>query len=88
MSLTIELSSEQERAFRAEASLVGRTPEELVHSLLAAHLAEARARQIERNQAALTLLRQWREEPPDLCEVEEYPIQITPLSLREVKIEY
>ena len=87
MSLTIELSPEQEQAFRIEAHILGRTPEQLAQSLVEAHLEEARFRQIERNQAALALLRQWREEPPDLEEAEGYPIEITPLSLREVKIE-
>ena len=87
MPLTIDLAPEDELAFRVEAGLKGQTPEELVQSLVEAHLEEARAQQIVRNQAALALLRQWREEPPCPEEAEGYPFQITPLSLREVQIE-
>jgi hypothetical protein len=87
MSLTIELSPELERQLRVEAAREGRAPEEFARAVIEERLAAARALQIERNQGAIALLRQWRQEPPDPEGEQGYPEQIEPLRLREVRID-
>jgi plasmid stability protein len=87
MSLTIDLGPELESQLRAEAAQGGQAPEEFVRTLLEERLASTRARQIERNQAAIALLREWQAQPVDPKEVEGYPEFITPLSLREAPFE-
>jgi hypothetical protein len=87
MSLEIDLSPEQERQLREEATRKGQAPEEFARSAVEEKLAAVIAAQAERNQGMVELLRQWREEPPDLEEAEGYPLEITPVSLREVSVE-
>jgi hypothetical protein len=87
MSLSIELSPEAEQQLRAEAAREGLPPEEFARTAIEEKLAAAAAAQVGRNQGLVDLLRQWREEPPDLKELEGYPSTITPLSLREVAVE-
>jgi hypothetical protein len=84
MSLTIELSPEMERRLHAEAARKGQQAAEYARVLLEQQLAAAER---EGNQGLRDLLRQWREEPPDLEEAEGYPTEITPLSLRQITIE-
>ncbi len=55
--------------------------------MLKEDLEAARARQIERNQDAIALLRRWRQEPPDPEGEEGYPERIEPLRLREICLE-
>lgn len=45
-----------------------------------------RQAQIARNQAAIEVLEQWREEPVGEAEAHGYPSEITPLQLREISI--
>jgi hypothetical protein len=87
MSLRIDLSPEVERQLRAEAARNGLAPEEFARSAVEEKVAAAVAARTERNQGLVELLRQWREEPPDLEEAEGYPLEIAPLSLREVSVE-
>jgi hypothetical protein len=87
MSLTIDLSPEVERQLREEATRKGQAPEEFARRAVEEKLAAVVAARLERNQGMVELLRQWREEPPDVEDAEGYPLEITPLSLREVSIE-
>jgi hypothetical protein len=87
MSLTIELPPETERQLRDEAARRGLAPEEFVRTAVEEKLTGAVAAPVEFNQGLVELLRQWREEPPDPEEAEGYPLEITPLSLREVPVE-
>jgi hypothetical protein len=87
VSLSIELSPEAEHQLRAEAAREGLPPEEFARTAIEEKLAAAAAAQVERNQSLVELLRQWREEPPDLEESKGYPSTITPLTLREVSVE-
>jgi hypothetical protein len=87
MSLTIDLSPELERQLLEEAARKGQAPEEFARSAVEEKLAAVAAALVERNQGLVELLRQWREEPSDLEEAEGYPLEITPLSLREVCID-
>jgi hypothetical protein len=87
MSLKIDLSPEVERQLRAEAARNGLAPEQFARSAVEEKVAAAVAAWEERNQSLVALLRQWREEPSDLEEAEGYPLEITPLSLREVSVE-
>ena len=87
MPLTIDLPPEVERHLREEAARKSQAPEEFARSAVEEKLAAVVATQVERNQRMVELLRQWREEPPDLEEAEGYPLEITPLSLREVSVE-
>jgi hypothetical protein len=87
MALSIELSPETEQQLRAEAARKGLTPEEFARTAVEETLAAAVAAQVERNRGLVEILRQWREEPPDLEEAEGYPLAITPLFLREVSVE-
>jgi hypothetical protein len=87
MSLEIDLSPEHERQLREEAARKGQAPEEFARSAVEEKLAAVVAAQVERNHGLVELLRQWREEPPDLEEAEGYPLEITPVSLREVAVE-
>jgi len=84
MMLTIDLSPEMERQLRAEAARAGLAPEEFAREVLEARLTTS---QQVRGGGLGALLRQWREEPPDLEEAEGYPEQIEPLRLREVTID-
>jgi hypothetical protein len=89
MTLMIDLPLEVERQLREEASRSGKTPEDLARSVLEERFRreETRARQIERNQAAIALLDQWLAEGPDLEEAEGYPETIEPLRLREISVD-
>ena len=87
MSLSIELSPEAEHQLRAEAAREGLPPEEFARTAIEEKLAATAAAQVQRNQGLVDLLRQWREEPPNLEESEDYPSTITPLTLREVSVE-
>jgi hypothetical protein len=87
MTLMIELSPELEQQLRAEAARKGLAPEEFARTAVEEKLAAAVAAQVERNQGLVELLRQWRQEPPDLEEAEGYPLDMSPLSLREIAIE-
>jgi hypothetical protein len=58
MALVIELPPHLEHVIRAEAAQKGVAAEELIRNVLEGRL-------VERNRAAMALLRQWREEPPD-----------------------
>jgi len=82
MTLMIELCPETEQRLRAEAACAGQTPQEFVRMLLEERLGMMRERQIQRNQAAIALLQQWRQEPPDPEGKEGYPEQIEPLRFR------
>jgi plasmid stability protein len=84
MSLTIDLSPEMERRLYAEAAREGRAPEEFARGVLEERLAAAEQGP---SKGLAALLRQWREEPPDLEEAEGYPTEIEPLRLREVRID-
>jgi hypothetical protein len=91
MSLTIDLSPELERRLAEEAARRGQGAAEFARSVLEERLtttrsAEQIAAQVQRNQRAIALLRQWSAEDaasPDPSPVPEIP----PLSLREVKID-
>jgi hypothetical protein len=87
MSLTIELPEDLDLQLRRAAALEGTTPDLFAQAVLEERLARDRARQVERNRAAIALLRRWRSEPPDPEGEEGYPEQITPLSLREVRVD-
>jgi hypothetical protein len=87
MSLSLQLSPETEQRLRAEAARNGLAPEEFARAAVEEKLVAAAAAQVERNQGLIALLRQWREEAPDLEEAEGYPETITLLSLREVPVE-
>jgi hypothetical protein len=78
MVLSIELSPETEQQLRAEAARKELSPEEFARTAVEEKLAAAVAAQVERNRSLIELLRQWREEPPDLEEAEGYPVAITP----------
>jgi hypothetical protein len=84
MSLTIELSPQVEQQLRAEAARKGQAPEEFVRTAVEKHLASVRQ---ERHGSLAELMRQWREEPPDLEEAEGYPEKIERLRLREISID-
>jgi hypothetical protein len=87
-TLTIEMTPELVRQLAEEAGRRGQTAEEVVRTVLEARFAPATpAAQRERNQAAIALLRRWRKEPLDLEEAKGYPVEITPLSLGEVRID-
>lgn len=78
LSLSIELSPDSEQQLRAEAAREGLTPEEFARTAVEEKLAAALVAQVGRNKGLIDLLRQWREEPPDLEEAEGYPSAITP----------
>jgi len=87
-TLTIGVTAELAEQLEQEASSRGQSVEELARKVLEERFAPAaRAARRDRNQAAIALLREWRQEPPDLEEAEGYPTGITPLSLREVRID-
>ena len=90
MTLTIELLPETERRLEEEAARRGQAPAEFVRAAVEEKLAASvsgasREAQIQRNQAALALLRQWREEDSTNPDPSPVPV-IPPLSLREVKL--
>lgn len=87
MSRTIDLSPEMERQLREEAARKGLAAEEFARAAVEEKLAAAVATQAERNQGLVALLRRWREEPPDLEEAAGYPLEITPVSLRDGFVE-
>jgi predicted transcriptional regulator len=88
MTLTIELPPELERCLEEEAARRGQAPAEFAQAAVEEKLAAlSAAAQMERNRAAITLLDEWRAEPPDPEEAAGYPLEITPLSLREVSVE-
>ena len=87
MTLMIDLPPDLEQQLRSEAAREGQDPGAYVRAMLEERLSAARARQIERNQGAIALLRQWRTEPPDPEGEEGYPEPITRLSLREVSVD-
>jgi len=90
MTLTIELPPELERRLQEEAVRHGQAPAEFVRTAveekLASAPAEQREAQLQRNQAALALLRQMREEDAANPDPNPVPV-IPPLSLREVKVD-
>lgn len=85
MSLVIDLSPEATQRLHDEAARVGQTPDECARRLLEERLAVAHVP--ERNRRAIELLRSWRNREPDWEEAEGYPETISPLSLREIKID-
>jgi hypothetical protein len=89
MTLTIELPPELTQQLEEEASRHGQAPADYIRAVVEEKLTTAStAAQMERNRAAIALLDEWRAEPPDLEEAEGYPLEITPLSLREVSLDY
>jgi len=86
MPLTIDLPPELERQLRAEAARAGRAPEELARDLIEERLGPTTAPP-QPNEGLVALLRQWREAPIDLEEVEGYPETTERLRLREVQID-
>ena len=87
MSLTIELTPEVERQLRAEAARDGQSLEQWAQAQLETRLTATRERQVERNQAAIALLEEWQQEPPNPEEADGYPEQIERLRLREITLE-
>jgi len=91
MTLAIELSPEKEARLKELAATKGQTPDAFALAAVEARLqseAGVLVGQKEWNQRAIALLRRWMEEPPDFEEAEGYPLEITPLSLREVQIDW
>ena len=91
MTLTIELPPETERRLEEEAARQGQAPADFVRAAveekLAASLSAAPSEaHLQRNQAALALLRQMREEDAANPDPNPVPV-IPPLSLREVKVD-
>src|SRR5437016_3252680 len=88
-TLTVELPDTLDERLRKEAERCGQTVDDYMRQVIEERVAASERReserqaQIERNQAAIAMLRSWRELPPDLEEAEGYPLQITPLQLRE-----
>jgi hypothetical protein len=73
MSLVLELSADSERQLREEAGRLGQAPEEFARTAVEERLA---ALQQNHGGRLAALMRQWREEPPDLEEAEGYPAEI------------
>jgi hypothetical protein len=91
MTLTIEWPPEIEQRLTEAAARQGRAPAEYVRAVVEEKLAapptmNQRTEQRQQNQAALALLRQWREEDAENPDPNPVP-DIPPLSLREVKID-
>jgi hypothetical protein len=86
MGVTIQFTPEVQRRLELEAAREGRDPAEYARLAVEEKL-DAAATRMERNQRAIELLDQWLAEPPDAEEEEGYPLEIAPLSLREVSIE-
>jgi predicted DNA-binding protein len=91
MTLTIELPPEMERRLQEAAARHGQAPAEFVRAAVEEKLAGSpdvtqREAQLQRNQAALALLRQWRLEDAENPDPAPLP-SIPPLSLREVRID-
>jgi hypothetical protein len=86
MGVTIQFTPEVQRWLELEAAREGRDPAEYARLAVEEKLAAAVTR-MERNQRAIALLDHWLLEPSDAEEEEGYPLEITPLSLREVSVE-
>jgi hypothetical protein len=83
MSLTIDLSPEFERQLREEASRKGQDTAAFARTVLEEQLAGARR---ERARRIAALMEQWNAE--DAADPDPDPVgEITPLSLREVRID-
>jgi hypothetical protein len=80
MTLTIELPPELERRLEEAAARHGQAPAEFVRAVVEEKLAVAPP---QGSEAALALLRQWRQEDTENPEPHPPPV-IPPLSLREI----
>jgi predicted DNA-binding protein len=88
MTITIELPPELKQQLEEEAARQGQAPADYVRAVVEEKLTTASTvAQMERNRRAMELLDQWLAEPPDPEEEAGYPLEITPLSLREISIE-
>jgi predicted transcriptional regulator len=91
MTLEVELSPELAQRLEEEAARRGQEPAEFVRAAVEEKLAVSltvgeKEAQRQRNQAALALLRQWRQEDAENPEAGAVPT-IPPLSLREVTVD-
>jgi hypothetical protein len=91
MTLMLELSPELAQRLEEEAARHGQAPSEFAQAvveekLTAAPTVREREEQVQRNHAALALLRQWRQEDTENPDLSPVPV-VSPLSLREVKVE-
>jgi hypothetical protein len=83
MSLTIDLSAEYERQLREEAARKGQDAAAFARTVLEEQLAAARR---ERARRIAALMEQWNAE--DAANPDPDPVwEVTPLSLREVRID-
>ena len=88
MTLTVELSPEQEYRLRLAAEQAGQDLSTYVLETLEQQLEQAGIPSSEeaRRKRALQHLEEWMSQPADPEEAVGYPTEITPLSLREVEI--
>jgi predicted transcriptional regulator len=86
MTFTIELSPDLGRRLQELADERGRTADELLRQAVERMVGDS-VPVGEPNREAMALLDQWLAEEPDLEEAEGYPVEITPLSLREISVE-
>jgi hypothetical protein len=91
MTVVIELSPELAQRLEEEAARRGQVTSEFARAAVGEKLTVAptvgqKEEQIQRNQAALALLRQWRQEDTENPDLSPIPV-IPPLSLREVKVD-
>lgn len=86
MSITIELPADCEQSIRRAAAQRGRSVSDYARELLI-DAADREEPLPERNERVIALMDEWLNTPVDEEEAEGYPETITPLSLREVRID-